>query len=64
MKLESFLLCGSIADDVEANSQGDDQTNDNLLPERRHIEQVQPIADYSQQQCTDERSGRAALTAS
>src|SRR5699024_269326 len=59
--VDSALLRSFVTDDVEANGQCDDQTDDDLLPKRGHVEQVQAIADHRQQQRTDERSGCAAL---
>ena len=59
--VDAALLRSFVTDDVEANGQCDDQTDDDLLPKRGHVEQVQAIADHRQQQRTDERSGCAAL---
>src|SRR5699024_11587482 len=59
--VDSALLRSFVTDDVEANCQCDDQTDNDLLPKRGHVEQVQTIADHRQQQRTDERSGYAAL---
>ena len=48
------LLRGFVSDDIEAHRKRDDTTDDNLLPERGHVQNVQAIADHGQQDGTNQ----------
>src|SRR5699024_6995768 len=51
---------GLAAQHVEADGEGDHETDHDLLPERRDVEDVQAVADHGQQDRAHERAGGAA----
>src|SRR5699024_3526645 len=50
---------GLAAQHVEADGEGDHETDHDLLPERRDVEDVQAVADHGQEDRAHERAGGA-----